>query len=563
VPFEPGSPTSRARPKNSAKSAATVTAGTTPGTQRQPTSCVDVTSELALATGAADVKAAIWTPPMGVTSPPESQAGAAGRASWRPMSASDQLPPVKPSPPALSTLPGAAGTEPQRPPLPPPPALMSSLRAGSLYVCAVCGFDAGGYVQLAQHMMTSHYSVMTSSAAERHAAATPFKRRWHGDSSEPVTVAARWTPPPSSLPLSSTACRPAVSHPDDRRQFLHGGFQASSTPMFHRQASPAAVAWASYRSVPPPPPPMSTAFDSLRALRAELDTMRFAGTPSRPRADERTYDHNDVQRDSRVRSAQSDVVDAAPPQWTTAAPQDFPHYVNSQLRWNKTRTSQVEHLSAAPKPTVSSGLPLDLSTTKLSTAPRHEQSLDSVQSEVKRSRRKGKAFKVDADRLNSGSRDDELADVDPVARCSTTEMNSAWRISENLDEMTSGEQARSIRVLAGGRGVKLTSDRDPILPAVPRYEEPRRSGCSDTTGQRTPTTSVAGSASSPPSTQYHECRHCGLGFRDGELFAMHMDFHGRPDPFTCNFCGAATGNQVEFFLHVAHAPHNVRPVYVV
>ena len=532
------------------------------------------------ATCAADVKAVIWTPPMGVASPPDSQAVAAAaaadarRASWRGMSTSDQLPAagsVKLSSPELNT-------EPQRAPLPPPPALMYSLRGSrfsSLYVCAVCGFDAGGYVELARHAMTSHYSAMTShySGMTSAAATPPFKRRWDGsDRSE-----ARWTPPPSNLRLDSPLSRPAaVSHLDDRREFLQTGFQAgsTSTPVFHQQPSSAALGWGSYRPLPPPPPPppaMSTAFGSLNAMRAELDAMRFADPQSRRRAEERTYHQDDVQRDgSRVKSAQSnDLVNAAL-QWTR--PQDFTSHV-SQMHQNTTRPPQAERLSASATATVGgSGLPLDLTTSKMSPTPptpRRDQMLDSAQGggEVKRSRRKGRAFKVDAERLNSGS---ELADVDdPVGRYSattTTQMiNSPWRTSSenNLGDVTTdGEPAaaRSVRVLGGGREAKLSDDREPVLPTVPRYEEElRRSGCSDTT----PTSASGSTTSSRSSTPYHECRHCGLGFRDGELFAMHMDFHGRPDPFTCNFCGAATGNQVEFFLHVAHAPHNVRPVYVV
>ena len=562
MPFEPGSPTTRLRQKATAtaKSAAAM-AGTTSGTseaQKKSSRSADVTSEVPLVTDA-EVKAVTWTPP--VVASPELQA-AAGKASWRPMATSEQLP-VKLSPSMLTTLPG---TETQAVSVPPTPALMSSsssaaasLRARSLYACAVCGFDAGGYVELAQHMMTSHYSVMMTSGTERQAAAaaaaaTPFKRRWQVDKNEPVTTS--WTPPPR-LPtpqLDNLARRP-VTHPDERREFLQPGFQTSSMPLFHQPSPP--LGWGFYRSLPP----MSTAFGSLSTLRAELDAMRSSVRPSKVRTEEafRTSDHH-IQRDDRVKSAKSDLVDAS--QRTAAPPQDFTN-VTSHLHCKSTKASSdcVEHASASMP--VTSGLPLDLST-KIST-PGRDQLLDSVQSEVKRSRRKGKAFKVDADRLNSGSRDEDLADVDPVGRYNseTPEMNSRWRISENPVTAT-GEQTRSsggsTQVL-DGRGLNLTDDRDVARCEESQWSGLGCSGSSGTTSQRTTATSVNGSGSS--STPYHECRHCGLGFRDGELFAMHMDFHGRQDPFTCNFCGAATGNQVEFFLHVAHAPHNVRPVYVV
>ena len=543
---------------NASAKSATATTGTVPGTseaQRKPTRSADVTSEVAFATGA-DIKAAIWSPP--VISSPEFQAAAAARkTSWRPVATSEEQLPVKLSPPVLGTLPGAETQAVSMPPLPPPPPLMTSTsaahRARSLYACTVCGLDAGGYVELARHMMTSHYSVMTS-APERQAAAaaaaaatTPFKRRWQDDRNEPA--ATSWTPPPR-LPPTSQLNSPA-RHPVDRREFLQPGFQASSMPVFHQPSPP--TGWGSYRSLPPP---RSTPFGSLSTLRAELDAMRCSDGPNRVRADETfsTSDH-DLQR---VKPARPDVVDVQ--RWTTE-----PTRVDSRLQWQKTKPSS-EYVERAP---IVSGLPLDLST-KIS-SPRHDQLLPaSVQSEAKRSRRKGKAFKVDADRLNSFSREEDLAESDPVGKYSSvTAMSGApWRISVDLDTGTAA-RARGSGASRQVPAEHVTGDRAGVTaPSLSRCEEaPWSGGTSGATAQQTAAaTSMDGSRSSSSSSSsvpYHECRHCGLGFRDGELFAMHMDFHGRPDPFTCNFCGTATGNQVEFFLHVAHAPHNVRPVYVV
>jgi len=452
------------------------------------------------------------------------------------------------------------GTETQAvnvPPLPPAPALLTSsaaaasFRARSLYTCAVCGFDTGGYVELTQHMMTSHYSVMMSGAERQAAAAatTPFKRRRQADNDQPV--ATSWTPPPRlPTPQLNNPTRRPVPYPDERREFLQPGFQASSMPVFHQPSPP--IGCGSYLSVPR----MSTAFGSLSTLRAELDAMRSSEGPSKVRTEEtyRTFDQ-DLQHHNRMKPAKSDVIDA--PQWTAALPQNFTDTSSHRYK-NKPSSDLVEPVSTS-LPLIS-GLPLDLST-KIST-PRSDQRLASIQSEVKRSRRKGKAFKVDADRLNSGSRDEELAYSDLVVRYSSvTEMNGPWQTSKHLDTVT-GEQVRSMQVL-DRHGLCLTGDRDISEPAVSLCDDSQRSGLgsSGTSRQQTAATLSDGAASS--SAPYHECRHCGLGFRDGELFAMHMDFHGRPDPFTCNFCGASTGNQVEFFLHVAHAPHNVRPVYVV
>jgi len=557
VPFEPGSPTTRLRQKVTAttKTASATTATATSEALRKPTRSVDVTSEVALVTGT-DIKASIWTPPVATST--DLHGADARMANWRSVATGEeQL--VKCSPSVVGTSPVTVA-QPPLPPLPPLPALMTStsasLRARPLYVCAVCGLDAGGYVGLAQHMMTSHYSVMTSgSERQAPAAATmPFKRRWPGDNDEPGITS--WTPPPK-LPtpqLNNPARRP-VSRPDDKREFLQPGFQASST--FHQPSPP--VGWGSYRSVPA----VSSALSSLSELRAELDAVRSLDGPSRARAEEtfRTPDH-DLQRDNRVKSAKFDVVDS--PRWTDAPPRNVADG-NTSPHWQKTQPSNyyVEH---APAPmSVTSGLPLDLSA-KTSTL-RCDQLLASVQSEVKRSRRKGKAFKVDADRLNSGSRDEDLNDSESVGRYSSaTETKVSWRTSEIPDTATSERVRSSGGNMLAGRGLHFTGYRDIPLPSQARSGQSQWSGLgrdgSDVTASRQ-TTPVSVEAPGTSSTQYHECRHCGLGFRDGELYAMHMDFHGRPDPFTCNFCGTSTGNQVEFFLHVAHAPHNVRPVYVV
>ena len=559
MPFEPGSPTTRLRQKVAATcKTATATAGTTTGTseaQRKPTRSADVTPEVSFVTSA-DVKAAVWTPP--VAAGPELHATDARKESWRPVAAGEELL-MKRSPAVVGTSPGTVGQPVSVPPLPSLSTLMTSssaapLRSRSLYSCAVCGFDAGGYVELAQHMMTSHYSVMTSAPGRQAAAVatTPFKRRWPGDNDELGTTS--WTPPPR-LPTPRPVC-----HSDNKREFLPPVFPASSMPLFHQPSPP--VGWGSYRSLPP----VSTAFGSLGTLRAELDAMRSPDEYDRVRADDtfRTTDR-DLQRGNQVKSSKSDVVDFPP---RTDAPPQTVAEVSSYLRWHKTKPP-LDYIDQTSAPaSVASGSPLDLST-KASTL-QCDQLVASVQSEVKRSRRKGKAFKVDAERVNSGGRDEDLADVDPVGRyISVTEMNGRWRITEDLDTAaserlhSSGGSVQALR----RHGPVFTGDHDIPLPTLPRFAKSESSAfsCDDASQVTTRRHSAATSADQAElsSTPYHECHHCGLGFRDGELFAMHMDFHGRSDPFTCNFCGAATGNQVEFFLHVAHAPHNVRPVYVV
>ena len=511
VPFEPGSPSTRVRQKVAAVSrTATATVGTSTVTSdaQRHARYTNITSE---AGPGADVKAVIWTPPV----------AASPKTSWKPPT--EQLP-VKRGAPELGT-PSASEIQHVGAPLLPmlTTSTSSSLRGRSLFACSVCGTDTGGYVELAQHMMTSHYSPMAPGPA-------PSKRPWPG-SDEPN--ATSWTPPPR-LPtphqLNNLARRvPAYDYLDGKRDVLRPRLPAASSMALFNQPSSLSGWGSAYRS----PPPMSTSFASLSSLRSELDAVR--SSDGRSRVDEmlRRFDYD---RGGRVKSANSEVVDVPP-----AKPSSQLDYVDvSPRRWH-TPGSSAEQVSAP--------VPLDLSSK--TSMPQCDQLLRvSGQVEAKRSRRKGRAFKVDADRVNSAGRGDD----DLVGRYSgVMQSNSPWHISDGVAaaaERTphSGEQVR----VEHGFNVQRDVSRSSGWPSDDRSDEMAL--------QKPASTSARDrrSASAP----YHECRHCGLGFRDGELFAMHMDFHGRRDPFTCNFCGAATRNQVEFFLHVAHAPHNVRPVYV-
>ena len=53
----------------------------------------------------------------------------------------------------------------------------------------------------------------------------------------------------------------------------------------------------------------------------------------------------------------------------------------------------------------------------------------------------------------------------------------------------------------------------------------------------------------------YECSHCSIAFRDCIMYTMHMGYHGYSDPFKCNMCGHQARDKVEFFLHIARAPH--------
>jgi len=363
VPFEPGSPPSTRLRQRATAGAKTTTVTTTSDTRRNAARCTaDATSEVTFSTDAQDVKAAIWTPP--VTASAEMNAGPR-MASWRPRASGDDLLPLKRGggaalgtslpcetqtaslpplpPPSLPPLP-------PRPPPPPPSALtistaVTTLGARSLCACAVCGLDAGGYVELAQHMMTSHYAAMTSGRGHQSAAAavatTPLKRRWPGgDSDEPVS--AGWTPP--SLPAPPVNERgpchaPPYDLADVRRQFVQPMFATkSSTLSLHH-----AAALSSYHCQSPV---LSTALGSLSCLRAELDALRSAEGRSLRGADEASTMTS--QHLSRVKS------DDAP---TSAPPSNFTD-VNSPRYWHKTSPpSDYGSQTPAPLPAAGGWLP--------------------------------------------------------------------------------------------------------------------------------------------------------------------------------------------------------------
>lgn len=52
-----------------------------------------------------------------------------------------------------------------------------------------------------------------------------------------------------------------------------------------------------------------------------------------------------------------------------------------------------------------------------------------------------------------------------------------------------------------------------------------------------------------------ECAHCAITFIDCILYTMHMGYHSQNEPFKCNMCGQIAANKVEFNLHIARASH--------
>jgi len=53
----------------------------------------------------------------------------------------------------------------------------------------------------------------------------------------------------------------------------------------------------------------------------------------------------------------------------------------------------------------------------------------------------------------------------------------------------------------------------------------------------------------------HECKHCGIIFRDFVMYTIHMGCHGCDNPFQCNVCGLDCGDCHKFACHFARGHH--------
>lgn len=51
------------------------------------------------------------------------------------------------------------------------------------------------------------------------------------------------------------------------------------------------------------------------------------------------------------------------------------------------------------------------------------------------------------------------------------------------------------------------------------------------------------------------CRICDIIFRNEVMFTIHMGYHGRSDPLSCNICGERCPDHVTFFVHVTRNEH--------
>ena len=53
----------------------------------------------------------------------------------------------------------------------------------------------------------------------------------------------------------------------------------------------------------------------------------------------------------------------------------------------------------------------------------------------------------------------------------------------------------------------------------------------------------------------HVCKFCEIAFMDSIMFTIHMGYHGFQNPYKCNMCGEECSDRVGFFLHIARKAH--------
>ncbi|KAH6926226.1 hypothetical protein HPB50_015876 [Hyalomma asiaticum] len=76
-----------------------------------------------------------------------------------------------------------------------------------------------------------------------------------------------------------------------------------------------------------------------------------------------------------------------------------------------------------------------------------------------------------------------------------------------------------------------------------------------TTSPREVSTDQADVGDNKPKQNSFRCGWCDIAFDHCIMYSVHMGYHGYYDPFTCNICGQRSEDRLSFFLHIARAPH--------
>lgn len=179
------------------------------------------------------------------------------------------------------------------------------------------------------------------------------------------------------------------------------------------------------------------------------------------------------------------------------------------------------------------GTPLDLS------RPEPEQQEEPVepnvdqvpdQTVITKSRRKGKAFKLEriAQRLQQQSSDEEECEPSPKQpRLDLPQEHTKVKVEEEEKVECEGKAPLS----------------------------PRVNFCEPVNGEFKSSISEERKTRWKNVKEVYDCAYCDMLFGDVVMYTMHMGYHGYQNPFTCNMCGHQTSDKVQFFLHLFRFAH--------
>ena len=127
------------------------------------------------------------------------------------------------------------------------------------------------------------------------------------------------------------------------------------------------------------------------------------------------------------------------------------------------------------------------------------------------------------------------------------------------------------KMLASGSGGGTDHDRDSLNSGHSEYDvdEVKSDGSSGSGKEAATTTRTNGDhhhhhASSAIEEQHgksgmlsgsHVCKFCQIAFMDSIMYTIHMGYHGFQNPYKCNMCGEELEDRVGFFLHIGRNAH--------
>ncbi|XP_046668341.1 protein hunchback-like [Homalodisca vitripennis] len=191
-------------------------------------------------------------------------------------------------------------------------------------------------------------------------------------------------------------------------------------------------------------------------------------------------------------------------------------------------------------PRATAGAPLDLSRQE----PEQERGkkvpsdLPTEQSSTTKSRRKGKAFKLEriAQRLQQISSDEE--DCEPSPKQLRFDFSPEQPKKSTDEEVATNKTAEP----------EISESKSPSSPNV--------NFCEPASGEYKSNVSEERKERWKNVKEVYDCPYCDILFGDVVMYTMHMGYHGYQNPFTCNMCGHQTTDKVQFLLHLTRVAHN-------